>query len=457
MSTERDPAPTAVVATAAALILLVARPTGAPLAWLAVPLLAAVLAARSGAAADAEKGGDGAAATRGRRMAGLILAAAAAEFAWRSAVTVLFGASVAVADVVPALATAGLVVAARSVAQRMARHAHEAIEHGRTFAGLRTDVLATAVTVLAASGWVHHDIPPAVRWAVGMLVVAHVATGAAHLQAVKRRALTAAWERSGRRASPDLPRAWAAWTSAALVTLVVTTALWVVPPMAPVRTATENAPRDVVTRVTTRFDPTRPHVVPDGTFDQFVNEPVGGDGATLEEGPWAYAVAGIVLALLASRVVRLQRSRSGQKRGPAAMLRRLLLGLASLRELFGRDRSRAPQAVAEPGTASPPRRRRGWKRPSTPRAQVIHDYLRTLDRAERAGLGRAPSQLPSYYADELGTHLPDEHGAITTLTERFTTARYGTEPTSRATAEETKQLGRQIRTALREAGRRPPQ
>jgi hypothetical protein len=223
--------------------------------------------------------------------------------------------------------------------------------------------------------------------------------------------------------------------------------VWVAPPLEATRIATEQGPSDAVSWLAERFTPARNYVIPDGNFDRFADETPGG-GAEVSGGPWLYVLAGAALALVAIRRHRSRPMKRATVAGPVGLLQRFLQGLAALVGLLRRpDTREVAESDAAPALA--PTRRRSWRRPAEPRAQVIHDYLRMLDRADRAGLGRSPAQPASEYGEELVGRFPEESGDIRTITHHFNHARYSNQQIHASTAEETRQIQRRIRAALR--------
>jgi hypothetical protein len=415
MSIDGVPSPLTAVATAAVTALLLIRPAGTPLVWLAVPLLLVLVAIHLAAGSqedDAQRAG-----RRWRHLAALGVVTAVAEPVWRYSVTLLTGDNVDVADAVPAL-------------------------------GLRSDLLGMVVVTATAAGLLHLNATEGLRWLLAATVIVHVIAAASYLQDARQRAMAAAWGRSGRRVAADLRGGWAAWTSAACAVFLIGVLVWVAPPLEATRTATEQGPRDAVSWLAERFTPASNYVIPDGTFDRFEETP-GGGGAEVSGGPWLYVLAGAALALIAIRRRRSRPMTRATVAGPVGLLQRFLQGMASL---VGLLRRRNTGTLEEPSAGPPPTpaRRRTWWRPAEPRAQVIHDYLRMLDRSDRAGLGRPPAQTASEYGEELGRRFPEEIANIRTITDHFNHARYSNQPVNAATATETRQIERRIRAVLRQ-------
>jgi hypothetical protein len=446
MTTDGVPSPLTAVATAAVTALLLIRPAGTPLVWLAVPLLLVLVAIHLAAGSqedDAQRAG-----RRWRHLAALGVVTAVAEPVWRYSVTLLTGDNVAVADAVPAIGAAGVVIAVSAVTGRIGRHAAEGIAAGRALTGLRSDLLGMVVVTATAAGLLHLNATEGLRWLLAATVIVHVIAAASYLQDARQRAMAAAWGRSGRRVAADLRGGWAAWTSAACAVFLIGVLVWVAPPLEATRTATEQGPRDAVSWLAERFTPASNYVIPDGTFDRFEETP-GGGGAEVSGGPWLYVLAGAALALITIRRRRSRPMTRATVAGPVGLLQRFLQGMASL---VGLLRRRNTGTLEEPSAGPPPTpaRRRTWWRPAEPRAQVIHDYLRMLDRSDRAGLGRPPAQTASEYGEELGRRFPEEIANIRTITDHFNHARYSNQPVNAATATETRQIERRIRAVLRQ-------
>lgn len=84
-----------------------------------------------------------------------------------------------------------------------------------------------------------------------------------------------------------------------------------------------------------------------------------------------------------------------------------------------------------------------------PRGLVRYCYAALLIRAERAGLGRSPSQTPHEYRARLREQLPDADADIDQITDAYTQAAYAPRPISRDEARRAKGVWARLRSRLR--------
>lgn len=356
-------------------------------------------------------------------------------------------------------------------------------------------LLVMGCLVLAAAGWARWVSPPG-AWPAALVplaVVLHAVVGLLHHQRLRRAALLAAWQRSGRILDPAVARNWSIWVAIFLVGGLGVVALWWTPPAEPLRRAAEEASPQAAARFSDYFDRQRlsREGLPGGgvtgeSMPAGIHTPADADrrvvtihdlsdwllrpGTGFEEGEppvpegsllrrWSVTPQLIVtVALLGSMLgVGYAWLRRSTRRGGSAPLTALVSWLGRLRAalaaMFGRRHRGAvphPESPSEGADADGPRRRPSqWRRPANPRDQVKHDYLRLLDRAERRGLPRHRAQSPREYARALHPALPEHVAAVDEITGHFVEARYSHHPVGTGTAERTKELSRTLRRALR--------
>lgn len=86
----------------------------------------------------------------------------------------------------------------------------------------------------------------------------------------------------------------------------------------------------------------------------------------------------------------------------------------------------------------------------TPRQQIMHYYLNTLQRSAKIGIVRRKDQTPLEFEPILGETVTDQQDEVHLLTEAFVRARYSQHPFNTEDAALIKTVWRQIRTALRQ-------
>lgn len=170
----------------------------------------------------------------------------------------------------------------------------------------------------------------------------------------------------------------------------------------------------------------------------------------------------IVLALLLGGLVYLfhrylqehpdMRARLGELR-PVLALRRWALSVSAwLRGLLHRTRARLREGFRDrrPVGEALASLRRALRLgpPETPRGQVLHSYLSTLETAEAMGVPRQVSQTPDEYEGTLAAQLPAAQAEVSALTEVFDEARYSCHPLTAADAERARRHAQAVAAAL---------
>ncbi len=143
--------------------------------------------------------------------------------------------------------------------------------------------------------------------------------------------------------------------------------------------------------------------------------------------PVRYLIAGVVLALLGSTLIRFAYRRRRHWRDTAQERRESVFawddavgGVAEgLRRLLRRPRRRGDPLAALRGD---PR----WAHT----VFIRETYIRLLERAAAAGVARAPDMTPDEFARALAGRFPGAGEAIRTITRAYDAARYSPEPAS---------------------------